>query len=122
MTKHHQTQIKLSHEEVLSLLNALEGLHTDHLDEDELATHDRLIRRLVHLAREDASPVKEGMLIRRRPTQQDLANMVGSCRETVSRTFNHLARQGLIIPRGRALVVTNELAERISPLGGRVAA
>ena len=46
MTKRNQTQIKLSSEEVLSLLNALEGLHTDHLSEDELATHDRLIKRL----------------------------------------------------------------------------
>ncbi len=46
MTKHHQTQIKLNSEEVLCLLNALEGLHTDHYSEDELATHDRLIKRL----------------------------------------------------------------------------
>ncbi len=46
MPRQHQTTIKLSSEEVLSLLNALEGLHTDHLSEDELATHERLIKRL----------------------------------------------------------------------------
>lgn len=46
MPREHQTTIKLNSEEVLCLLNALEGTHTDHLDEDELATHDRLIKRL----------------------------------------------------------------------------
>ena len=70
---------------------------------------DRLIKRLVALAQEDAQELPEGMLIRRRPTQQDLANMVGACRETISRTFNSLARKGLIVPRGRSLVVTRRL-------------
>ena len=46
MPRQHQTTIKLSSEEVLSLLNALEGLHTDHLSEDELVIHERLIKRL----------------------------------------------------------------------------
>ena len=45
-------------------------------------------------------------------TQQELANMIGSCRETISRAFNQLARDGLIIPRGRSLVVTPALIER----------
>ncbi len=77
--------------------------------------NERLVRRLVVLAKEDSVEVPEGMLIRRRPTQQDLANMVGSCRETVSRTFNQLARRGLIVPRGRALVVTRRLLEQTQP-------
>ena len=46
MPRANQTTIKLSSEEVHCLLNALEGLHTDHLGEAELATHDRLIKRL----------------------------------------------------------------------------
>ena len=41
-----------------------------------------------------------------------LANMIGSCRETISRAFNQLARDGLIISRGRSMVVTNELMAR----------
>jgi CRP-like cAMP-binding protein len=70
---------------------------------------DRLIRRLIALAKEDGMDLPEGVLIRRRPTQQDLANMVGACRETISRTFNSLARKGLIVPRGRSLLVTRRL-------------
>jgi CRP-like cAMP-binding protein len=38
--------------------------------------------------------------------------MIGSCRETISRAFNQLARDGLIIPRGRAMIVTHALIER----------
>ena len=74
--------------------------------------NERLIHRLVSLAREEGMNTPEGILVRRRPTQQELANMIGSCRETISRAFNQLARDGLIIPRGRALVVTNALMQR----------
>jgi CRP-like cAMP-binding protein len=70
---------------------------------------DRLVRRLIALAQDDGQELPEGVLIRRRPTQQDLANMVGACRETISRTFNTLARRGLIVPRGRSLLVTRRL-------------
>lgn len=74
---------------------------------------DRLVRRLIFLAREDGQELPEGLVLRRRPTQQDLANMVGSCRETISRTFNQLARKGLIVPRGRSLVITRRLLETV---------
>ena len=76
---------------------------------------ERLIRKLVGLAREEGGDSPEGLVIRRRPTQQDLANMVGSCRETISRTFNSLARKGLIVPRGRALIVTKRLVQMSEP-------
>jgi CRP-like cAMP-binding protein len=74
--------------------------------------NERLIHRLVGLAREEGATAPDGLLVRRRPTQQELANMIGSCRETISRAFNQLARDGLIIPRGRSLVVTPALIER----------
>lgn len=74
--------------------------------------NERLVHRLVGLAREEGAEGPEGLVVRRRPTQQELANMIGSCRETISRAFNQLARDGLIIARGRALVVTPALIER----------
>lgn len=74
--------------------------------------NERLIHRLVGLAREEGSSGPDGLVVRRRPTQQELANMIGSCRETISRAFNQLARDGLVIPRGRSLVVTPALIER----------
>jgi CRP-like cAMP-binding protein len=77
-----------------------------------LALHDveaRLVRTLVTLAREDGEDREEGLLLRRRPTQQVLANMVGSCRETVSRTYAMLVRRGSIEPRGKALLLSRQL-------------
>jgi CRP-like cAMP-binding protein len=80
-----------------------------------LALHDvesRLVRTLERLAREDGESTEAGLVLRRRPTQQDLANMVGSCRETISRTFTSMVRRGLLVPRGRALVLTHALLDR----------
>src|SRR5690606_17229203 len=74
--------------------------------------NERLIHKLVSLAHEEGTEQVEGLLVRRRPTQQELANMIGSCRETISRAFNQLARDGLVISRGRAMVVTRQLMER----------
>ncbi len=71
--------------------------------------NERLVHRLICLAEEEGTESAEGILVRRRPTQQELANMIGSCRETISRAFNQLAREGLIIARGRTLIVTNAL-------------
>lgn len=74
----------------------------------------RLSRILARLAREEGDvPVEGGLLLRRRPTQQELANMVGSSRETVSRTFTSLIRRGLVVPRGRMLVLTDRMLGRM---------
>jgi len=86
----------------------------------QLALQDveaRLCKTLERLAREEGSApqsdVSDGdLVLRRRPTQQDLANMVGSCRETVSRTLTAMARRGLVVPRGRTLVLTRALLSR----------
>jgi CRP-like cAMP-binding protein len=77
-----------------------------------LALYDveaRLVRTLIRLAREDGESREDGLLLRRRPTQQDLANMVGSCRETVSRTYAMLVRRGMMEPRGRGLLLSQKL-------------
>jgi len=74
----------------------------------------RLSRTLARLAREEGDvSVEGGLLLRRRPTQQELANMVGSSRETVSRTFSSLIRRGLVVPRGRMLVLTERMLGRV---------
>lgn len=105
---HPQTALNLLSEMATRLRRADESIAQLALCD----VHERLIRRLISLAREDGTSVAEGLLLRRRPTQQELANMIGSCRETISRAFNQLARDGLIIPRGRALVVTPQLIEK----------
>jgi CRP-like cAMP-binding protein len=72
---------------------------------------ERVVARLVALGRQDGAPGPEGLLIRSRPTQQELANQIGACRETVSRTVSELDRQGLLTPRGRSLLLSPRLLE-----------
>jgi CRP-like cAMP-binding protein len=72
---------------------------------------ERVVARLVALGRQDGGPGPDGLLIRNRPTQQELANQIGACRETVSRTVSELVRQGLLTPRGRSLLVSRRLLE-----------
>ena len=72
---------------------------------------ERVVSRLVALGRQDGPAQPEGLLIRNRPTQQELANQIGACRETVSRTVSELVRQGLLTPRGRSLLVSKRLVE-----------
>jgi CRP-like cAMP-binding protein len=81
---------------------------------NNLALHDvpsRLVRTLVGLAESNGESREDGLLIRRRPTQQDLASMVGTCRETVSRALSSMARRGLVEQRGRSLLLSRALLE-----------
>lgn len=77
-----------------------------------LALHDvssRLTRTLLDLAYKEGELCEEGYVLRQRPTQQNLANMLGTCRETVSRALSAMTRQGLISPKGRTLVLRKSL-------------
>lgn len=77
-----------------------------------LALHDvctRLTRTLIAIGEQQGELRDGGIMIRYRPTQQDLANMVGTCRETVSRALSSMARKGLVVSRGRSLLLSEQL-------------
>lgn len=106
----------------LTMLNLVEEMARRQRRAEEaiagLALHDveeRLRRLLTRLAREEGEVGPDGILLRRGPTQQDLASMVGSSRETVSRTFTALIRGGLMLRRGRALIITQRMLNRRGP-------
>ena len=65
----------------------------------------RITQTLLQLADEYGTPTAEGILVRNRPTHQDLANMSGTTRETVSRVLKRLENQGYIAPRGKDLLI-----------------
>jgi CRP/FNR family cyclic AMP-dependent transcriptional regulator len=69
----------------------------------------RVIGALRALARSSGQEAPEGVTVHNRPTQQELANSIGACRETVSRVVSDLARRGLITPRGRSLLISRRL-------------
>jgi CRP/FNR family transcriptional regulator, global nitrogen regulator len=66
---------------------------------------------LWHLADRFGEPDASGMALRVRLTHQDLANMVASTREAVSKVMSEFQRSGLIEVRGRRIVVSPRLAE-----------
>ena len=62
---------------------------------------------LIRLA-EELGTIKQGSVtITNLPFQQDIANMAGTSRETVSRTFKLLEEKGLLTRQGRHLVIYN---------------
>jgi CRP/FNR family transcriptional regulator, global nitrogen regulator len=71
----------------------------------------RLAALLWHLSDRFGEPDDSGMALRPRLTHQDLANMVASTREAVSKVMSEFQRGGLIEVRGRRLIVSSRLAE-----------
>ena len=62
---------------------------------------------LIRLA-EELGTIKRGSVkIKNLPYQQDIANMAGTSRETVSRTFKLLEEKGLLAREGRKLTIYN---------------
>ncbi len=91
-----------------------EKLHDLESVASSLALHDveeRLRRTLVRLAQRQGrrSPTSSGWILAPVPTQTELARMVGSCRETVSRTLSAMARDGLVSSSGRRMVLDPRL-------------
>ena len=56
----------------------------------------RLARRLIDLASRFGAPTERGTLIRANLTQQELAEMVGTTRETLAHTLGDFRRRGLL--------------------------
>ncbi|MBI3995911.1 MAG: Crp/Fnr family transcriptional regulator [Nitrospirae bacterium] len=80
-----------------------------------LDVYGRVARALLRLARKQGRPLEDGCIITRRPTHQELADMVGASRETVSRVLADLNRRGVVRSNGRALIIENgeEMLQRV---------
>jgi CRP-like cAMP-binding protein len=104
------TQLKTVPEAALALardferrLTRTKGLATGLVLAD---VETRLYHALTTLAREEGEESPDGTVIARCPTQQELGNTIGACRETVSRIIAELARRNLLTLRGRRLTLT----------------
>jgi len=69
------------------------------------SVHARIARYLYFTAREAGEAGPEGIVVARTITQQDLAALVGSVREVVSRTLKIMEDEGIIEVRRREFVV-----------------
>jgi CRP-like cAMP-binding protein len=70
-----------------------------------LDVYGRVARVLIDLAAKDGRQVEEGIQIDKRPTQQDIASVACSSRETVSRVLNDLKKRGLLIMDGKKTIL-----------------
>jgi CRP/FNR family cyclic AMP-dependent transcriptional regulator len=68
----------------------------------------RISETLLQLAEEQGSQTEFGVTLSARPTHQQLANMSGTTRETVSRVLKRLENQGYISTEGRSITILRE--------------
>lgn len=68
----------------------------------------RVASALLQISEEIGTATPQGTVIRNRPTHQELANMAGTTRETVSRVLKRLGQQGYVATRGKDLVILRE--------------
>jgi CRP/FNR family transcriptional regulator, cyclic AMP receptor protein len=70
-----------------------------------LDVYGRVARVILDMARDEGKRLKDGRIAFRRPTHQEIANRIGTTRETVTRMLKDLERQGLIRVEGKEIVV-----------------
>ncbi len=68
----------------------------------------RISETLLQLADEHGTETDDGVLLKGRPTHQQIANMSGTTRETVSRVLKRLEKQGYISTEGRTITIVHE--------------
>lgn len=69
----------------------------------------RVTQFIVEMAKKEGVQSPEGLIIRRRPTHREIANMTGTTRETVSRVLSELARGGYVSMTGKRLTIHDKL-------------
>jgi len=70
-----------------------------------LDVYGRLAGKLRELAAAEGEDTADGVLVRQRPTQAEIAAMIGTSRETVSRALSEFARRGWLSMSGKRLLL-----------------
>lgn len=80
--------------------------------------YGRVARYILRLAREEGEEMDVGHFIPKLPTHQEIANMLGTARETVCRAMSLFQKNGYVHPTGDGVYVSfeGEFAEKYSQL------
>ena len=70
-----------------------------------LDVYGRVARLIVEMAQDEGRRLKDGRIAFRRSTHQEIANRIGTTRETVTRMLKDLQRQKLVHVEGKEFVV-----------------
>ncbi len=73
-----------------------------------LDVYGRLARILMDFAKIEGRHLENGKIAFRRPTHQAIANMIGTSRETVTRTLGDLHRRGYIQISGKEIIIKDQ--------------
>lgn len=77
--------------------------------------YGRVARYLLDLAKSDGEETEDGIVINNPPKQIDIANSIGTSRETVSRVMTDLQKRGYIIfEPGKRMVLLERIPDRKS--------
>ena len=77
--------------------------------------NSKLAELLLRLGSEYGIDDSRGTLVALKITHQEMANLIGSTRETVSLTLSQFKRSGLIRTDGRKVILSDREALRASP-------
>ncbi|MED5464060.1 MAG: Crp/Fnr family transcriptional regulator [Myxococcota bacterium] len=78
-----------------------------------LDAYGRVARVLIDLSEQQGEVTEEGILIKDRPTQQDMASMIGTTRETVSRILSDFQKRGLLSTEGKTILLSHGFMEAV---------
>jgi CRP-like cAMP-binding protein len=70
-----------------------------------LDVYGRIARYLITLAKSEGVEKENGFVIESLPTHADIAGLVGTSRETVTRTLAHLQKSGVIQTKGKTIFI-----------------
>ena len=108
-----QTDFKtwLSHHSdvAFSLIQDLAGTVRRLTDKVKQLALSNVYERTIQTLQEMASKEGDILIINKRPTQQELANMVGASREMVNKIMKELTKGGYIVIEGKALKIQRKL-------------
>ena len=79
-----------------------------------LDVYGRVASVLLEMAKENGTRLKDGKICFRRPTHQEIANMIGATRETVSRMISDLHRQGYIEISGKNVIIQGQFTKEFT--------
>ncbi len=88
------------------LSKRLAGVERGLAESSHTWSYHRLAKVLLHLSEQYGEEVPTGTLIKLPLTHEDLANLIGTTRETVTTQLNRFSRMGLLNRRARRLIVT----------------
>jgi len=105
-----------NNKEILSKLLAVLSARLRHANAQirSLALLDvlgRIARLLLDIAHKEGRKLVDGSVVFRRPTHQEIASMVGTSRETVSRMIGDLSREGYIKISGKDIIIEEKMEE-----------